>query len=105
MQLVRARITWSTHSGITMPVDAVSRVSADNSSPFVADQQDGKTVASISGQLELGPISGNDYTVLSGLKAGDHVVTSGRTEPCRRRPHQDRTIARQPNLNEASLVC
>ena len=75
MQLVRARIAWSTHPGITVPVVAVSRVSGQFFA-FVAEQQDGKLVAR-QRPLQLGPISGNDYTVLSGLKAGDEVVTSG----------------------------
>ena len=43
MQLVRARITWSTHPGLTVPVVAVSRVSGQFFA-FVAEQQDGKTV-------------------------------------------------------------
>src|SRR5271165_4659073 len=75
MQLVRARITWNTHSGITVPVVAVSRISGQFFA-FVAEQQDGKTVAH-QRPLQLGEISGNDYTVLSGLKAGDQVVVSG----------------------------
>jgi len=75
MQLVRARITWSTHPGITVPVVAVSRVSGQFFA-FVAEQQDGKTVAH-QRPLQLGEISGNDYAVLSGLKAGDQVVVSG----------------------------
>jgi RND family efflux transporter MFP subunit len=75
MQLVRARITWNTHPGLTVPVVAVSRVSGQFFA-FVAEQQDGKTVAR-QRPLQLGEISGNDYTVLSGLKAGDQVVVSG----------------------------
>lgn len=75
MQLVRARIGWSTHPGLTIPVVAVSRVSGQFFA-FVAEQQDGKMVAR-QRPLQLGPITGNDYVVLSGLKAGDQVVTSG----------------------------
>jgi RND family efflux transporter MFP subunit len=75
MQLVRARIAWSTHPGVTIPVVAVSRVSGQFFA-FVAEQQDGKTVAR-QRPLQLGPITGNNYTVLSGLKAGDQVVISG----------------------------
>ena len=75
MQLVRARIIWNTHPGITVPVVAVSRVSGQFFA-FVAEQQDGKTVAH-QRPLQLGEISGNDYTVLSGLKAGDQVIVSG----------------------------
>jgi RND family efflux transporter MFP subunit len=75
LQLVRARITWSTHSGITIPVVAVSRVSGQFFA-FVAEQQNGKTVAR-QRPVELGEIMGNDYAVLSGLKAGDQVIVSG----------------------------
>jgi len=75
MQLVRARITWSTHPGITVPLVAVSRISGQFF-VFVVEQQDGKLTAH---QLpvELGAISGNDYVVRNGLKAGDRVVVSG----------------------------
>ncbi len=76
MQLVRARIIWSTHSGITVPVVAVSRVSGQFFA-FVAEQQDGKMVAH-QRPVELGEITGNDYVVQSGLKAGDQVIVSGR---------------------------
>ena len=74
-QLVRARITWNTQPGITIPVVAVNRVSGQFFA-FVAVQKDGKDVASQL-PLTLGDISGNDYTVLSGLKPGDQVVVSG----------------------------
>ncbi len=43
---------------------------------FVAEKKDGKEVARQI-PLTLGEISGNDYTVLSGLKAGDEVIVSG----------------------------
>jgi RND family efflux transporter MFP subunit len=75
LQLVRARITWSTHSGLTIPVVAVSRVSGQFFA-FVAEQQDKKLVARQK-PLELGEIIGNDYAVLSGLKAGDQVIVAG----------------------------
>jgi RND family efflux transporter MFP subunit len=74
-QLVRARITWSTRPGITIPVVAVARVSGQFFA-FVAEQKDGKDVARQI-PLTLGEISGNDYTVLSGLKPGDQVIVSG----------------------------
>jgi RND family efflux transporter MFP subunit len=74
-QLVRARITWSTQPGITIPVVAVSRVSGQFFA-FVAEQKDGNDVARQL-PLTLGEISGNDYTVLSGLKPGDQVIVSG----------------------------
>jgi RND family efflux transporter MFP subunit len=75
MQLVRARIVWNTHSGVTIPVIAVSRVSGQFFA-FIAAEDNGKTVVH-QRPLELGEITGNDYTVLSGLNAGERVVVSG----------------------------
>jgi len=75
MQLVRARIIWNIRPGITVPVVAVTRVSGQFFA-FVVQQQDGKTVAR-QVPLQLGEITGNDYVVLSGLKAGDEVVVAG----------------------------
>jgi RND family efflux transporter MFP subunit len=75
MQLVRARILWSTHPGLTIPVIAVSRISGQFFA-FVAEQDNGKTVAR-QRPLELGEIIGNDYTVLGGLKPGERVVVAG----------------------------
>lgn len=74
-QLVRARITWSTQPGITIPVVAVNRVSGQFFA-FVAEEKDGKQVARQL-PLTLGEISGNEYTVLSGLKPGDQIIVSG----------------------------
>ncbi len=75
MQLVRARILWSTHDGITVPVIAVQRVSGQFFA-FVAEPDSGKLVVH-QRPLQLGEITGNDYAVVSGLKAGDQVVVSG----------------------------
>ena len=74
-QLVRARITWSTQPGVTIPVVAVSRLGGQFFA-FVAEQKDGKASAR-QVPLTLGEISGNDYRVISGLKAGDEVIVSG----------------------------
>jgi RND family efflux transporter MFP subunit len=75
MQLVRARILWSTQPGVTIPVIAVTRISGQFFA-FVAEQDNGKLVAR-QRPLQLGEITGNDYTVLAGLKAGEQVVVSG----------------------------
>jgi RND family efflux transporter MFP subunit len=74
-ELVKARITWSTEQGITIPVVAVTRLGGQFFA-FVAEQKDGKEIAR-QVPLTLGEISGNDYRVISGLKAGDDVVVSG----------------------------
>jgi RND family efflux transporter MFP subunit len=75
MQLVRARIVWSEHPGIRVPVIAVTRISGQFFA-FVTQQDNGNLVAR-QVPLELGEITGNDYTVLSGLKPGDQMVISG----------------------------
>ncbi len=75
MQLVRARIVWNTHSGVTIPVIAVSRISGQFFA-FIASDDNGKTVVH-QRPLELGEITGNNYTVLSGLNPGERVVVSG----------------------------
>jgi RND family efflux transporter MFP subunit len=75
MQLVRARIQWGTHSGVTIPVVAVTRVSGQFFA-FVAEDENGKLVAR-QRPLELGEIVGNNYAVQSGLKPGDQVVIAG----------------------------
>ena len=75
LQLVRARIVWSTHSGLTIPVIAVTRISGQFFA-FIATQDNGKTVVH-QRPLQLGEIVGNDYTVLSGLNPGEQVVVAG----------------------------
>jgi RND family efflux transporter MFP subunit len=75
LQLVRARIVWSTHSGLTIPVIAVTRISGQFFA-FIATQDNGKTVVH-QRPLQLGEIVGNDYTVLSGLNQGEQVVVAG----------------------------
>lgn len=74
-QLVRSRITWSTHSGVTIPVVAVSRINGQYFA-FVAEEPNGKAIARQK-PLQLGEIVGNDYTVLSGLTQGEKVIVSG----------------------------
>jgi RND family efflux transporter MFP subunit len=75
MQLVRARITWSTHPGVTVPVTSVQRINGQYF-VFVVEQKDGKAVAR-QVPLQLGEIVGNDYSVMSGLKTGEQVIVSG----------------------------
>lgn len=75
MQLVRARIVWSTHSGLTIPVIAVTRISGQFFA-FIATQENGKTVVH-QRPLQLGEIVGNNYSVISGLNPGEQVVVSG----------------------------
>jgi len=74
-QFVRARIVWKTANGLVVPVTAVARVSGQYF-VFVADSADGKLVAHQRG-IKVGPIVGDDYPVLDGIKTGEKVVISG----------------------------
>src|ERR1051326_3142112 len=73
-QYIRARIIWKTTSGIAIPVTAVLRISGQYFA-FVAEDAGGKTVAK-QRAIKVGPIAGDSYPVLDGLKAGDRVVVS-----------------------------
>ncbi|HEX4347521.1 MAG TPA: efflux RND transporter periplasmic adaptor subunit [Vicinamibacterales bacterium] len=79
-QYVRARIIWKTTQGLVVPVTAVLRVNGQFFA-FVAEESkgaDGKT-ALVAKQraISVGPIAGDDYPVLSGIKEGDRLVVSG----------------------------
>ena len=76
----RARIIWSSDSGILIPTEAVSRI-AGETFVFVAQekQQENGKKALVAQQrpVELGAIQGQSYQVVSGLKPGDKLITSG----------------------------
>jgi RND family efflux transporter MFP subunit len=74
-QQVRAQVTWGAHQGPVVPVLAVLRINGQ-AFVFVADHQGNGTVARQK-LLKLGDTIGNDYAVLDGLKAGDHIIVSG----------------------------
>jgi len=74
-QLVRARVVWSKHPGLLIPVNAVVRLSGATFA-FVAEKTDKGEVAHQI-PVELGHIQDNAYVVISGLSAGQQVVVSG----------------------------
>jgi RND family efflux transporter MFP subunit len=74
-QFARARIIWSSADGLTVPVVAVSRI-AGQYFCFVAESQEQGLVAR-QRPVQVGEVLGDDYVVVSGLKAGDRVVVSG----------------------------
>lgn len=74
-QYVRARIVWRSTPGLTVPIVSVTRVNGRYFA-FVAETADGATVAR-QRAIEVGPITGNDYVLLSGLSAGDRLIVSG----------------------------
>jgi multidrug efflux pump subunit AcrA (membrane-fusion protein) len=74
-QVVRARVLWKTEPGLTIPLVAVNRINGQYFA-FVADDTPQGTVAH-QRAVTLGPMAGNDYVVLSGLKSGEKLIVSG----------------------------
>jgi RND family efflux transporter MFP subunit len=74
-QIVRARVVWRTEPGLTIPIVAVNRINGQYF-VFVADDTPQGTVAH-QRAITIGPVTGNDYVVLSGLKAGDKLISGG----------------------------
>jgi len=76
----RARIIWSEDTGLLVPTEAVSRI-AGKTFVFVAqekEQENGeKALVAQQRPLELGAIQGQSYQVISGLKPGEKLITSG----------------------------
>jgi RND family efflux transporter MFP subunit len=81
-QYVRARIVWRTTNGLVVPVTAVVRINGQFFA-FVAEDasagRDGAGGGLVAKQraIKVGPIVGDNYAVLDGIKNGDRVVTSG----------------------------
>jgi RND family efflux transporter MFP subunit len=74
-QQVRAQVTWGSHDGPVVPVLAVLRINGQ-AFIFVAVNE-GKGTVARQKLLKLGETTGDNYTVLDGLKAGDHIIVSG----------------------------
>jgi RND family efflux transporter MFP subunit len=74
-QQVRAQVTWGSHDGPVVPVLAVLRINGQ-AFVFVAVNE-GKGTVARQKLLKLGDTTGDNYTVLDGLKAGDHIILSG----------------------------
>jgi RND family efflux transporter MFP subunit len=74
-QYVRARIVWKTTEGLVVPVTAALRISGQFFA-FVAEDAGGTLVAK-QRAIKVGPIAGNNYPVLDGIRPGDRVVVSG----------------------------
>ena len=74
-QMVKADVVWSTKLMAVVPVLAVMQ-QGEQSFVFVVEQQNGMTVAHRT-PVTLGTTAGNNYSITSGLKPGDRVITTG----------------------------
>ena len=80
-QYVRAHVIWNTDPGLTVPVTAAVRVNGAYF-VFVAETAEGRGAGApdlVARQraVTLGPVVGNDYLVLTGLKPGEQLIVSG----------------------------
>ncbi len=73
-QMIKARVIWSTTPMAVVPVLAVMR-QGGQSFVFVAQGQNGRFVARQIA-VTLGDTVGNNYSISSGLNAGDKVIVS-----------------------------
>jgi RND family efflux transporter MFP subunit len=74
-QQVRAQLVWGSHTGTVIPILAVTRINGEVFA-FLAVKE-GNGVVARQKLLKVGDTVGNDYAVLDGLKAGDHIIVSG----------------------------
>ncbi len=74
-QFVRARLIWQRRSGVLIPATAISRL-AGQTFVFVAGRSEEDPSQAIAQQklVQLGPLQGNNYQVLSGLEPGDRLI-------------------------------
>jgi RND family efflux transporter MFP subunit len=81
-QYVRAHVLRNTEPGLTVPVTAAVRVNGMYF-VFVAENAEGAGAAASGGlvahqrAVTFGPVVGNDYVVLTGLKPGEKLIVSG----------------------------
>src|SRR5947209_4585349 len=71
-QQVRAQVTWGVHEGPVIPVLALQRINGQFFA-FVAVNE-GKGSVARQRLVKVGDTTGNDFVVLDGLKAGEHII-------------------------------
>ncbi len=74
-QIVKAKVIWSTKAMAVVPVLAVIR-QGEQSFVFLVQKQNGMAAAHRV-PVVLGDTVGNNYSIVSGLSAGDHVIVTG----------------------------
>jgi len=87
-QYVRARIVWKTADGVVVPVTSVLRVNGQFF-VFVAQPGAGGALTAKQRAIKVGPIAGDNYPVLDGVKPGDRIVISGAQKLADGAPIQD----------------
>ena len=73
-QVLKARVVWGRHPGVTIPTDAVTRQSGQYFAFVVERTAAGAIVHQRA--IEVGLILGNEFVVTKGLAAGDEIVVT-----------------------------
>jgi len=76
-QFVRAQVVWTTAPGLTVPLTAVLRINGQYFVWLAQPAPQGNGLVAHQVPLTLGPVVGNEYVVLSGLKAADKLIVGG----------------------------
>jgi RND family efflux transporter MFP subunit len=75
-QFVRAQVVWDNSPALTVPLVAVTRITGQYF-VYVVEKGEGGMVVARQRSVQLGPVVGNDYVVLSGLAEGEELIVSG----------------------------
>jgi len=75
-QFVRTSLVWDNQPGLTVPLVAVLRINGQYF-VYVVEKGDGGATIARQRAVRLGPMVGNDYTVVSGLAEGETLIVSG----------------------------
>lgn len=75
-QIVRIHMVWENEPSLTVPLVAVTRINGQYF-VYVAEPGEGGMLIARQRAVQLGPIVGNDYVVLGGLKEGERLIISG----------------------------
>jgi RND family efflux transporter MFP subunit len=76
-QYVRSYVIWTSEPGLMVPVTSVTRINGQWFAFVAVAGEGGKGLVARQRSLELGPVIGNNYTVVSGLKAGEKLIAGG----------------------------
>jgi RND family efflux transporter MFP subunit len=75
-QFVRAQLVWSSEPGLTVPVVAVTRITGPYFA-YVAEPGEKGSFVARQRLVRLRPLTGAEYLLENGLKAGDRLIVSG----------------------------
>lgn len=73
-QSLKVRIVWDAEPRLAVPINAVNRI-AEQDFVYIAEGS-GSLTAKLK-PVQLGPIRGQDYEVVSGVKPGEKLIVSG----------------------------